>query len=307
MKIIRAVEGGESPEGSVLTLGVYDGVHLGHKKIISEVSSEAAKRGMPSAAVTFNPHPSHILPGESAGLITDERQKLELLAECGLDLCVILNFTEEFSRKTAEDFVRDIIAGFMKAESVIVGFNHVFGAGRRGNARMLADMGEKHGFSLKLVKPVKINGETVSSSKIRGLIAEGRLEKANIFLGRSFSISGRVIKGDGKGRTLGFPTANIETPPGMVSPAPGVYAGRCFTAGEERPAVFYMGEKPTFGPPSRRPSMEIHIIGFSGNLYGKEIRFSFTKRLRGDMKFTDAEALRRKIENDVKKAANMAG
>lgn len=305
MRIIRAVKGRKGPDGSVMTLGVYDGVHLGHKKIISEVSSEAGKRGLPSAAVTFNPHPSHILPGESAGLITDERQKLELLAECGLDLCVVLNFTEEFSRKTAEDFVRDIISGFMKAESVIVGFNHVFGAGRRGNARMLAELGKKHGFSLKLVEPVKINGETVSSSKIREFISAGNVGKANLFLGRSFSVSGRVKKGDGEGKALGFPTANIEMPAGMVSAAPGVYAGRCFTGEGEHPAVFYAGGKPTFGPPSRKPSMEVHIIGFSGNLYGKEIRFSFAKRLRGDMKFADVEALRRKISSDAEAAARL--
>jgi riboflavin kinase / FMN adenylyltransferase len=305
MKIIRTLTGEKPLGGSILTLGVYDGVHLGHKKIISEVAAESGRTGLPSAAVTFNPHPSHVLPGNPAGLITDEEQKLKILEECGLDICVILRFTEEFSRKSAEDFISEIIAGFMGAKSVIVGFNHVFGAGRKGSARLLSEAGAKYDFSVKLVKPVRIKGETISSSKIRELVRGGDIQKANLFLGRRFFLSGIVKKGKGIGTKIGFPTANIEIPPGMLEPAPGVYAGECSLGGNHYPAVLYSGHKPTFGGMLEKTSMEVHIMGFSGNIYGKRAGFGFMRRLRAETKFETAEALREKIAEDIEEARRL--
>lgn len=306
MKILRTAEPGKGPDSSVITLGVYDGVHAGHRKIISEVAGEGRRRGIPSAAVTFTPHPGSILSGEPPGLITTEEEKLEILESCGLDLCLILSFTEEFSRKTAGDFVREIIAGFMKAEFVAVGFNHAFGAGRRGGARLLSRLGGEYGFRLRLINPVRMGGQTVSSSGIRDLIRRGNVEKAGLFLGRSFSVEGKVKRGEGLGAVLGFPTANLDFPPGKIEPAPGVYSGVCFIGEDAHPAAFYTGYKPTFGGRPEKPSHEVHVIGFSGRLYGRKIRFSFISRLRADIKFENKESLKKRLAADIGEAAAAA-
>lgn len=303
MKILRTEDSCKSPGGSVITVGVYDGVHTGHRKIISEVIGESRRTGLPSAAVTFDPHPSRVLSGEPAGLITTGEEKLKILESCGLDLCLILDFTKKFSEKRAGDFVREIIADFMRAQFVAVGFNHVFGAGRKGGARLLYRLGREFGFRIKLVEPFEIAGETVSSSRIRHLIKKGNVEKAALFLGRSFSVEGTVKRGEGLGAALGYPTANFDFPPGKIQPSPGVYAGVCRVEGKPYPAAFYTGYKPTFAEKLDKPSNEVHIIGFSGRLYGRKIRFSFIRRLRPDIKFADKESIKKRLARDIEEAA----
>jgi riboflavin kinase / FMN adenylyltransferase len=186
---------------------------------------------------------------------------------------------------------------------VAVGFSHVFGAGRKGNAAFLSELGEEYGFSVKLIDPVKVKGETVSSSKIREFISAGDIEKANLFLGRSFRVSGIVKIGEGEGAALGFPTANIELPRERIKPASGVYAGSCSLGEESYPAVLYTGRKPTFKKTLEKPSIEVHIIGFSGNIRGRKISFDFARRLRPDIKFKSARELKKKIAADIKSAA----
>ncbi len=285
------------------TLGVYDGVHLGHRRILSEVAAESSRLMIPSAAVTFSPHPSRVLPGNPAGLITDEEEKLKLLEACGLDFCFIIDFSIDFSRQTPERFVKETLEVSLGVKTVIVGFSHVFGARRRGNAGLLTELSGKHGFELKLVDPVKIEGETVSSSRIRQLLAAGDTEKANLLLGRNFSIGGTVEKGEGRGAALGFPTANISLPRERLRPAAGVYAGAGEFNGIEYPAVLYTGKKPTFEKTLAEPSIEIHLIGFSGDLYGRRVDFRFKRRIRPDIRFKSTVELKEKIADDIKKAS----
>ncbi len=299
MKIIRGYERKNAFSESIVTLGAYDGIHLGHQKILSEVASEGRKHRVPSVVVTFEPHPSAVLGDKPVPLITCRERKLEILENSGISHCVIINFSRSFSLKPAENFVKETIVDSLGAKTLIVGFNYVFGAGRKGNPKLLERLGEKYGFSLKKIHPVKFGGETVSSSLIRKLLLAGNIRKANLFLGRPFSIEGKVIAGDKRGKDLGFPTANIEPAPGVIMPAPGVYSGQCHAGGKTRASVLYTGKKPSFDRKKAKHSMEIHIIGFSGNLYGKRIRFIFKDRIRGELKFETPLLLKEQISRDV--------
>jgi riboflavin kinase/FMN adenylyltransferase len=297
----------------VVTIGAYDGVHLGHRTVIGEVRRRAEQQGMRSAVVTFDRHPAQVIRPDSAPLLlTDLDQKLELLAETGIDYALVVRFDEERSHESAEDFVRTVLVDCLQAREVVVGEDFHFGHRRRGNVAMLTEMGAELGFEVLGHKLVGTDGQAarddaqVSSTAIRRDLHEGRLVDANLRLGRPYEMRGPVVQGDQRGRTLGFPTANVAIADEMLMPADGIYAGWLRSdeveGGRSLPAAIYVGSRPTFYDDQAMVLLEVHVLDFSGDLYGKDVRVQFTHRIRADARFASAEELAAQLRADCERA-----
>ncbi len=310
VEIVRDLDWCPRPdEGSTVTVGAYDGVHRGHRAVISEVHRIAAERGTSTAVVTFDRHPAAIVRPESAPLLlTDLDTKLELLAETGVDYCLVVTFDQLRSQEEPEDFVRSVIAECLQARAVIVGDDFHFGRERRGDVTLLRAMGDELGFSvegLPLV-PRKDGSGAISSTAIRAALADGDVAGARRMLGRPFEVRGTVSVGDRRGRTIGFPTANLPTPPELQLPADGVYA--CWY---ERPdgsrfaAAVNVGKRPTFYDFAERSLIEAHLVGFRGDLYGEAARVVFVERLRGERRFDGIDALVAQLKDDIEATRNL--
>jgi riboflavin kinase/FMN adenylyltransferase len=300
----------EVPGGSVATIGFYDGVHLGHRLVIGEVRRLAAERGSRTAVVTFDRHPASVVRPESAPLLlTDLEQRLELLAETGVDLAVVLHFDEARSKESPEDFVREVLAGCLDARAVVVGEDFHFGHQRRGNVAMLRELGRHHGFEvdgIKLVASGVAGARPVSSTAIREALRAGNLEEANRMLGRPHEVRGTVARGDERGRELGFPTANVAVPPEACLPADGIYAGwYARPDGSVHPAALSLGRRPTFYEHADTSLLEAHLLDFSGDLYGERARVRFVARLRGEVRFESVEALVEQMGRDCDSARSV--
>lgn len=283
-----------------LALGVFDGVHLGHRAILAAAVARAHATSLPAVACTFQPHPLEILQPERAPIpVTALDERLELLAESGLDGAVVLAFTPALARVEPEAFVKDVLVDRLRAREVIVGFNHRFGRGARGDARLLDELGARFGFRAHLVPPLTVNGVTVSSTEVRAALQRGEVDRAARLLGRPYSLPGTVVEGAGRGRALGFPTANVrcDRPPLVAS---GVYACRAAVLGTERPAVVNVGVRPTFG--GDELAVEAHLLDFKGDLYGSRLRLAFVARLRDERRFPSVEALVAQIRADAEAA-----
>jgi len=295
--------------GTVLTIGAYDGVHCGHRKVIAEVCRLAEERGLGSAVVTFDRHPASVVRPESAPLLlTDLEQKLELLAATGVDQTLVVPFDEQRAAETAEDFVTNVLVGCLKVKLIVVGEDFHFGFRRLGNVALLREMGQALGFAVTGLGLVGMDGEPardheqVSSTFIRRALGRGDLARANAMLGRPYEVRGTVVKGDQRGRTLGFPTANVRVDASILLPADGVYAGRVeLPSGERRDAALSLGTRPHFFNDGDL-LLEAHLIDFSGDLYGQEVNVSFEKNLRPQQKFENLEALVAQLEKDVASA-----
>lgn len=295
--------------GTVLTIGAYDGVHRGHRKVIAEVCRLAEERGLGSAVVTFDRHPASVVRPESAPLLlTDLEQKLELLAATGVDQTLVVPFDEQRAAETAEDFVTNVLVGCLKVKLIVVGEDFHFGFRRLGNVALLREMGQALGFAVTGLGLVGMDGEPardheqVSSTFIRRALGRGDLARANAMLGRPYEVRGTVVKGDQRGRTLGFPTANVRVDASILLPADGVYAGRVeLPSGERRDAALSLGTRPHFFNDGDL-LLEAHLIDFSGDLYGQEVNVSFEKNLRPQQKFENLEALVAQLEKDVASA-----
>jgi riboflavin kinase/FMN adenylyltransferase len=287
------------PEGTVVTIGAYDGVHLGHRAVIGLVRRRAIERGIRSAVVTFDRHPASVVRPESAPrLLTDLDQKLELLAETGLDYCLVITFDENRSRESADDFVREVLGDCLNAKDVVVGEDFHFGHRRAGNVPLLRELGGELGFEVDGVELVGVDGRPggedarVSSTRIRHALVEGDLALANSLLGRDYEVRGVVAHGDERGRELGFPTANVSVPGDVLLPADGIYAGWFERAGGTvHPAAISLGRRPTFYVEAHASLLEAHLLDFSGDLYGEHVKVRFVARLRGEEKFDSVEAL----------------
>ena len=296
---MNGVEGGV--RGFALALGNFDGVHLGHQELFRQ-----AKQFGGAAALTFEPHPGRVLQPELAPkLITLLPRKLELLEGCGLDAVIIQPFTAEYARTDATEFEQSLL-GELGAKHLVVGGDFTYGAGRRGTVERLARAAAARGASLQVVLPVTVDGVVVSSSKIREYILEGRVKAAQRLLGRHFDLDGSVVPGQGRGRSIGFPTANVDTA-NELRPAPGVYAVRArFTGSPPTPVSSWMGGaanigvKPTFG--GTQVTIEVHLFDFSGDLYGKALRVQFIDRLRSEQRFASAAELALQIGRDLQTA-----
>lgn len=301
MRIVRGLPPvpPEAPPSAV-ALGVFDGVHLGHRAILGLAVSHAGERDMRSVACTFDPHPMEVLhPGRAPLPITTLEERLALIEGCGLEATVVLPFTRELAAMEPEAFVKDVLVTRLGARDVVVGFNHRFGRGARGDAALLRSLGERLGFRTHVAEPLLVDGVAVSSTEIRGALQRGDLAVASRLLGRSYTLSGTIGHGAGRGRTLGFPTANI-VPTRPVLVAPGVYACTAEVAGRKERAVVNVGVRPTFGETTL--AVEAYLLDFSGDIYGQTMTLTFVSRIREERRFPSVDALRAQIEADAGEA-----
>lgn len=285
----------------VLTIGNFDGLHLGHQKILKTTIEDAAVRGGTSAVLTFDPHPWKVLrPHRDIKLITPFEEKARLFQEIGIDLLLCLTFDRELAILEARDFIRDIIVQRIRPVEIIVGSKYSFGKGRKGTTELLRTEGKRYGFMTRVVRNRFFSGGVISSRRIRRLISNGKVYEASLLLGRPYLIRGRVIKGKGRGeRFLQIPTANIETDYELI-PREGVYVVKVALDEGLYGGVMNIGKNPTFG--ENLLSLEVHILNLTRNLLGKDISVYFLKRLRGEKRFPDIESLKRAIIHDIDKA-----
>jgi riboflavin kinase/FMN adenylyltransferase len=295
-----------SESGTVVTIGAYDGVHLGHRAVIAAVRARAEAGGMESAVVTFDRHPAAVVRPESAPrLLTDLDQKLELLADTGVDRCLVISFDEARSKEKAEEFVQEVLVDCLGAKVVIVGEDFHFGHQRKGNVALLEEMGRDLGFTVEGLALVDADGMAAgdapkaSSTAIRQALVAGDLDGANALLGRPHEVRGVVSQGDQRGRELGFPTANVSVPGDILLPADGIYAGWYERpAGAVHATAISLGRRPTFYEAAHASLLEAHLLDFDGDLYGEHAKVRFVARLRGEERFESVEALVEQIRRD---------
>lgn len=294
-------------QGSVASWGNFDGVHLGHQALIKKLVNRARCMDLPTVVVTFDPHPAVFFNGGSAPhSITDTADKLTLLEQLGVDYTLLLPFNAEFAKQTPEDFAKNILAGGLNARAVILGYDVGFGKDRQGGVERLAELGEEFGFSAEKTPPTvdPLGNAPISSTSIREAIKRGDVDLAARLLGRVHSVHSLVEHGAGRGNTLlGFPTANIDPGP-LLLPPHGVYACLVKCGGELYNAAVNLGFNPSFN--GTRPSLEVHILDFDGNLYGREIRLYFLRFLRAEKKFDSIDELTARIALDVEETASIA-
>jgi riboflavin kinase/FMN adenylyltransferase len=302
MEVINGIDNISRPfRNPVLTIGNFDGVHLGHRELFQRVKHVARSLDGESLVMTFNPHPIRVLfPGNGPPLITLHDQKVQLIEASGIDVLIVVEFTREFARMTAEDFVERLLHEKIGARALVVGPDYRFGRDRKGDIAFLTAMGRKFDFEVHVVPDLTVNGEEVSSSAIRTFLMAGELEKARRMLGRDYQVTGRVVRGrDRGGRLLGFPTANLVLME-ELTPKPGVYATEVWVDGRRYQGATNVGYNPTFG--NGVLSVETHLIDFTGELYGKTLQVRFVKRLRDEKAFSGPPELSAQIRRDVEKA-----
>jgi riboflavin kinase/FMN adenylyltransferase len=307
---VRRFDGVEAvPAGlgaTVVTVGVFDGVHRGHRALLDRVAAEASARGLPAAAVTFDRHPLAVLrPGSEPPLLTTLDRKVELLGQAGMQAVLVLPFTRELSEVTAEAFAAEVLFERLAARAVVVGEGFRFGHKAAGDPALLADLGRPRGIDLVAVPLHSEAGEVVSSTRVRAELAAGDVAAAAASLGRPFALEGVVVAGDGRGRSLlGVPTANLELPGGLALPADGVYAGHLTDPadGQARPAAVSVGTNPQFGTERR---VEAHVLDFDGDLYGRRVSVDFLERVRGQAVFPTVEELIAQMRRDLDQARRL--
>ncbi len=301
MRIVRGLKNfNERLPNPVLTLGNFDGVHLGHQAIFKKVIERARAINGTSIVFTFEPHPLKVLaPERSPRMLNTFHGKMKLFAEAGIEIVICANFTRTFAEQHPEDFARDVLLKQIGVREVYVGYDYAFGKGREGSIESLKEMGRAFGFEVGIVEAVQVNDIVVSSSVIRDLISSGRVEEAATLLGRMYTIEGEVVHGSHRGKTLGFPTANLKIVNELI-PSHGVYAVLAQVEDQSVKSVASIGIRPTFdaGP----VSIEVYLFEFHKELYGKGMEISFVKRLRGEEKFPNADALVQQIRKDVQDA-----
>jgi riboflavin kinase / FMN adenylyltransferase len=291
---------------SATTVGFFDGVHRGHQAVIGRVAEVARDRGIRPVVVTFDRHPREILtPGKVPLLLTSLRRKAGLIESMGIETMVVLEFTEEFSRWPPEAFVERVLAVGLRTGHAVVGANFTFGHRAAGNLEVLSRLGSIHGFQVEGVALLDLDGRSISSTSIRETLGAGDLEWPEKALGRRYVVEGTVVSGAGRGKGLGFPTANLLTPSGIQLPGRGVYAGRALLDEGSWPAAVNVGINPTFG--GEPLHVEAHLLDFDGDLLGRVLAVEFWQRLRDEQRFDSAEELARQIAEDVGRTANLVG
>ncbi|MTV23926.1 bifunctional riboflavin kinase/FAD synthetase [Nitriliruptoraceae bacterium ZYF776] len=286
------------PGPSVITIGNFDGVHRGHRVLLKRAVSAAEDADVRSVAVTFHPHPAAVLrPGSEPAAIQSLEDRSTGLLRVGVDLVLVLPFTRELSSLSPDAFVEQVLVDRLQATKVIVGANFRFGHKAAGDVVTLTDAGAVHGFATEAVTLLELDGAPISSSEVRRRIAEGDLGWANRALGRPFELRGEVVRGEARGRTIGFPTANVEVPAGRLLPAHGVYVCEAELAGERLGAVTNVGTRPTFD--GQGTTVEVHLLDVDRDLYGHELTVRFLDRLRGERRFGGLEELRAQIRVDA--------
>jgi riboflavin kinase/FMN adenylyltransferase len=299
MQIYDTLDNARIAPPVALTIGAFDGIHLGHRLLIGETRAAANRLGGASAVLTFEPHPDHVLrPDRQRLYLTDLPTRIALIEALGIDHLFILRFDQELSRVPAETFMERVCAA-MALRTLVIGADFRLGAGGRGTAAVLETIGRQLGYTVQQVAHVTLDDQPVSSTRIRQLLGEGAVAEAARLLAQPFTLRGEIIHGDHRGRTIGFPTANMQIPAEQVLPADGVYACLVALSGETqwRPAVTNIGVRPTFGTLNR--TIETHLLDWSGDLYGTIPQVAFIQRLRGEQKFAGIDALIAQIQADV--------
>jgi len=295
----------QSVTPTLLTLGVFDGVHLGHLSLIDTLKQRAAARGLEAGVVTFTPHPYEVLhPGEPLPLLAGLEERIQLIRRAGVRLVVPLTFTPQMSRSEPEEFVR-LLTVHLKMSGMLLGPDFALGRNRAGTLQSLELLGQRMGFSVEAVPPFLIGGQVVSSTAIRTALSKGDLDTAARFLGRRFSLTGAVTSTSRRGASLGFPTANLAVDPGRALPSDGVYVTIAHVSGKQYPSVTNIGRRPTFEETER--VVETHILDFRGSLYGDTLKGEFAARLRDETPFPDRQHLVAQIERDVAAARRILG
>jgi riboflavin kinase/FMN adenylyltransferase len=290
---------GVSPDkDTLLTIGVFDGVHLGHKYLLTRLKEQAKQQDLLSGVVTFRQHPQEVLsPRVKLFYLTSLEEKVSLLKCEGADAVIALTFTRELAKLGARRFV-SLLQKYLRMKGLIVGPDFALGHGREGSVDALRQLGEEMDFSVTVLPPEVVSGEVVSSTAIRNALAEGDIDRVNELIGRHFSLKGKVAEGDKRGFSLGFPTANLEVDPKQALPGDGVYATLAYLDGGGFPSVTNIGLRPTFG--GRGRTIETFIIDYHGDLYGHGLRIDFVERIREEKRFASAEELKRQLAEDVK-------
>ena len=300
MNVVNGTEAFSPPASVSVTIGNFDGVHLGHQELLRRTVAHAIAAGASSVALTFTPHPIRFFSPQARFYeITSLEEKADLIARFGIDTLVVESFTGEVGRMWPAEFAREVLARRLRARHVIVGYDFTFGRNRTGSPAMLREIGAEAGFEVEIVPPLVRGGSIVSSTRIRELLLAGRVREAEELLCRPYRVSGAVITGAGRGKKLGYPTANIRYAQELL-PLPGVYVVEAEVGGSRYRAVANVGFNPTFGENSL--GVEVHLLDFRRDLYGQEVSVYFRDRIRDERKFKSAEELVRQIENDVQYA-----
>lgn len=308
MEIIKGIQNLKRPfRNPVVTLGNFDGVHLGHQRIFERVKEDASKIHGEGVVITFEPHPLKVLaPEKFLPLLTPFRKKMMLIEESGIETVLCIEFSLTFSQISAAEFIETILLEKVKVKKVIIGYNYHFGKGQRGDAQTLKEAGKVFSFEVEVVEPLRVGQTIVSSSKIRALIERGEVEEASKLLGRDYPIIGKVVEGEKRGQALGFPTANLDIS-GELYPKAGVYAVEVVWHQRRFNGLANIGSNPTFstqiGRREERFSLEVHILDFNQKIYGKEIEVRFKKRIRDEVRFESPSLLIEQIKKDIRYAS----
>ena len=306
MKLFNNIDEIHISEGTCVALGNFDGVHLGHRRIIRDTVRKAEEKGLKSAVFTFSSHPRSIIEGvKPVKSITTQAEKAALLEELGVDYIVNVPFTREILTTDAKTFIDYYLVEKLKMKEVFCGFNYRYGYRALGDTKLLRIEGSRRGFKVNVVQPVTVDGDIVSSTLIRGLIKSGEMEEAKKFLGRTYCIGGEVVVGNQIGRTIGFPTLNLTIDEDMVTPPNGVYITNCIFFRENHPSITNIGVRPTIG--SFKKNVETHIFDFNQDLYGEKIKVEFLKKVRDEVKFSNLNQLSDQISADCKEARSYHG
>ena len=305
MKVVSQLSDIAFDKNSVVTVGTFDGVHAGHREIVQEAVRRAKAREARSVVVTFEPHPREVIGSQSVQLLTTIDERRRLLEELKPDVLFIVTFTYEFSRQSFRDFYLNYLVNGIGASEIVEGYDHHFGRDREGSIEVLVTLGKEFGFSVVAVKPFSVNGEVVSSSRVRRYLQEGDVMRAGEFLGRPYSLGGEVVRGDGRGKQLGFPTANIApSSPKKLIPKNGVYFVGVRVGNKLHHGMANIGLRPTFTGDGQR-SIEVHLLQYQGDLYGAPVELYFLRRLRDERKFSSPEALREQLRQDQQESEQL--
>jgi riboflavin kinase/FMN adenylyltransferase len=290
--------------GTWLTIGVFDGVHRGHCEIIRKLVADAHANHAHAVVLTFNPHPASVLTAQEIKCLTTPDERAELLGNLGVDIVITQRFTHDLSTATAFEYMSQLKRS-LNLKHLLIGYDFALGKGREGNASRLTEIGRELGYEVEVIGALSDESGVISSTEIRKLVGTGNVSEAAKLLGYNYSLSGPIIRGAERGRTLGFPTANIDYPNQKVTPPNGIYAGWAYLGNEKFMAATNIGFNPTFTPDRQTPSLEAYLLDFNRDIYGQEVKLEFVTRIRDELKFNSVDALIAKIHEDVEKTREL--
>lgn len=308
INVFRDISEIKREDNTAVTMGTFDGLHIGHQHILDVLKEKASRHKCRTFVVTFEPHPRLVLAkGNGIKILTPIEEKIKVFENSGVENLLIINFTQEFSQQTSVEFIENLIIGKIGAKEIVIGYDHKFGKDRGGDESTFRKIAQRYNFDLTVVPAKTINGEIVSSTKIRHALNEGDLEKVFTYLNRNYFFYGKVVKGAGRGKTLGFPTANVKlNNENKLIPKTGVYAVKCLIAGGTVFGVMNIGVRPTFENLDE-PVIEVNLFNFDKEIYGENIEIEFLKRIRDEKKFNSKEELIKQIEKDKNEAVKEIG